>query len=797
MLEINPASNKQVSVADYHSDAEGGGGVFYWNASVDKALHNGGTIIDPSVVFPTDWDSKSQLTTFFTAGTGAGAWVRLPLGYVSVSMFGAKSGINSYQPIKSCFDRENQTIYITGQYTIGLATDLETDNEYIPLRSNTTVYGGEDNLIISAKALTADFDKNRSSVFQIDGPETGGGSQLENIRFFNVNIKGQFADTPYTGGFEYEQYHAINIGRCAGIEVSGCKIEGFTGEGVSISPAAPVSTDVKVTNNYFRDCYRGGVTIINADGFIISNNIVEGNSWGIHVEPNLSLGQIGDNGIISNNIIRDITMPRAVLWINGTNILIDGNQIINAGTNNIDFAILTLRGKEVVFSNNVIKGCHGEDGGAYGYFVDTSFLETYMGCVIRDNYFYDCSYKRGNRFITYTDYSAGVSDVSVIEGNVFDKCYITKTTRDQHKVYYDSFIYFTGGGSADSQRVVTNNYINTSGVKYILSTTPSDLGEWKISNNTAKADTVVDLLPVASPIRIWGGETLTNNTFYGDYNNPTLVVNGSIDNYTVFKNFINGDRQVENSSKLYGAVTNANAVSGEPTLTLTDSSGAGDSGLLINSFLPGIVLKDRSGGGTNLKLSQDGLYARVGPISSSTSLTLVTSNTDQVRVGAEGDFFPMVDNSRTLGRSANRWSEVFAATGTINTSDTREKQQQRVLSDKEKSVAIELKSLIRVFKWNAAVEEKGDLARLHVGLMAQEVGNAFAEQGLDPHAYGVFCYDEWPETFEEIKSWETEYDEEGNVTTEGGSRVIQEYKPSGNRYGIRYDQLLCFVISAM
>ena len=33
------------------------------------------------------------------------------------------------------------------------------------------------------------------------------------------------------------------------------------------------------------------------------------------------------------------------------------------------------------------------------------------------------------------------------------------------------------------------------------------------------------------------------------------------------------------------------------------------------------------------------------------------------------------------------------------------------------------------------------------------------------------------------------YDEEGNI--------IELYRPAGNRYGIRYEELLCFIISAM
>ena len=133
------------------------------------------------------------------------------------------------------------------------------------------------------------------------------------------------------------------------------------------------------------------------------------------------------------------------------------------------------------------------------------------------------------------------------------------------------------------------------------------------------------------------------------------------------------------------------------------------------------------------------------------------------------------DNLTSLGNSSNRWSEVFAANGTINTSDAREKQQQRGLSQAEQAVAEKIKPLMRMYKWNHAVDKKGGAARWHIGVMAQDVGDAFRAEGLDPHDYGVFCYDQW------------------GVEDEDG--IVAEVE--GDRYGLRYDQLLAFVVSAL
>lgn len=140
------------------------------------------------------------------------------------------------------------------------------------------------------------------------------------------------------------------------------------------------------------------------------------------------------------------------------------------------------------------------------------------------------------------------------------------------------------------------------------------------------------------------------------------------------------------------------------------------------------------------------------------------------------------DNVSNLGSGAARWATVYAGTGTINTSDAREKQQIRELSEQEHAVAVRLKSLIRAFKFVDAIKVKGDGARTHFGVIAQDVKAAFEVEGLVAEDYAVLCYDEWLETPEER-------DEDGNVA--------QEYKPAGNRYGVRYEELLAFIIAAL
>lgn len=117
--------------------------------------------------------------------------------------------------------------------------------------------------------------------------------------------------------------------------------------------------------------------------------------------------------------------------------------------------------------------------------------------------------------------------------------------------------------------------------------------------------------------------------------------------------------------------------------------------------------------------------------------------------------FPNPDNTMSLGTAGNRWSVVYSATGTINTSDENEKQDIASLDAAELSTASAIKGLVKKFRFKDAVASKGDAARVHVGVIAQEIKAAFEANGLDAGQYGIFCSDTWTdeETGEEKQGW--------------------------------------------
>ncbi|NDH16771.1 MAG: ammonium transporter, partial [Opitutae bacterium] len=53
------------------------------------------------------------------------------------------------------------------------------------------------------------------------------------------------------------------------------------------------------------------------------------------------------------------------------------------------------------------------------------------------------------------------------------------------------------------------------------------------------------------------------------------------------------------------------------------------------------------------------------------------------------------------------------------------------------------KALVRRFRWVDSVEEKGEDARYHFGVIAQDVEAAFTAQGLDAGRYGLFIRTNW------------------------------------------------------
>jgi hypothetical protein len=179
------------------------------------------------------------------------------------------------------------------------------------------------------------------------------------------------------------------------------------------------------------------------------------------------------------------------------------------------------------------------------------------------------------------------------------------------------------------------------------------------------------------------------------------------------------------------------------------------------------------------------------------------------------------DNAVDLGNASFRFDDIFATNATINTSDRNEKQQIAALTDTEITAAKAISKLFKNFKWNDRVTEKGDAARTHTGIIAQEVEQAMTDAGLSANNYAFFISSTWWETQTDVPAvaavaevTETTTDEDGNEVVTVVTEAVEardaytrtdtyetaEEAPEGaterNRKGIRYTELLAFIGAA-
>ena len=122
-----------------------------------------------------------------------------------------------------------------------------------------------------------------------------------------------------------------------------------------------------------------------------------------------------------------------------------------------------------------------------------------------------------------------------------------------------------------------------------------------------------------------------------------------------------------------------------------------------------------------------------------------------------------------IGDSSARFRNVYRSGSTYSTSDRNMKQDIRELTGAERNVAVAAKGLLKAFRFIDVVDRDGDSANIHFGIIAQELEEAFAAEGLDANDYQVY-------------KTTVETDEYGNEKT---------------RLNVCYENLLAFIISAI
>ena len=194
--------------------------------------------------------------------------------------------------------------------------------------------------------------------------------------------------------------------------------------------------------------------------------------------------------------------------------------------------------------------------------------------------------------------------------------------------------------------------------------------------------------------------------------------------------------------------------------------GAADGVSIVKASGEPLILNRLTNDGNILTLRKDG--TTVGSIGSRTAGSAITSYIEfyagsSNSVGLGGTSTPAVlpilngtatDNTVDLGVASIRFDDIYATNGTIQTSDRNEKEAIASLTPTEMLVAARLSSSFKNFKWKDAVAEKGAAARMHSGIIAQDVQDAFTAEGLDAGDYAMFISNTWWETQTDVPAVE-------------------------------------------
>lgn len=81
------------------------------------------------------------------------------------------------------------------------------------------------------------------------------------------------------------------------------------------------------------------------------------------------------------------------------------------------------------------------------------------------------------------------------------------------------------------------------------------------------------------------------------------------------------------------------------------------------------------------------------------------------------------------------------------------------------------------FKYNDAVEQKSDNARLHTGYVVQQIDEACKSHNVDVSKYGLYCHEEYAEETREVEH-------------EDGTKTVEVVRPVNEHYSLRYTEAL-------
>lgn len=220
-----------------------------------------------------------------------------------------------------------------------------------------------------------------------------------------------------------------------------------------------------------------------------------------------------------------------------------------------------------------------------------------------------------------------------------------------------------------------------------------------------------------------------------------------------------------NTFEVYGAgdVKKVSLIHNDTDGVLTSSSGA-----MILSAATHV----RTGSGIEMRMYESGNTNYTGISHNTTNAIWFTSTGYNVAQGGSLGLVPATDNAYTLGKTGNRWTEVWAANGTIQTSDIRLKdvmdvsvlgtefilalkpiaytwksEKKRVdvdgaMKDVNGDIVLNEDGNEIITQQIELVEKQEEEKLMYYGFSAQAVESTLQQMGVDPRAFGGTFYDE-------------------------------------------------------
>ena len=286
-------------------------------------------------------------------------------------------------------------------------------------------------------------------------------------------------------------------------------------------------------------------------------------------------------------------------------------------------------------------------------------------------------------------------------------------------------------------------------------------------------------------------------------NNVSLEDNSFIVNldigYISFSKIINGTGKTitfsNNGSTTNIDIDNINSYNYNKCLLQTNTTSSGNYRVLYGENLnDNTETAGARKGGLFYNPSLHRLY--IGGSATGAMFEYPSSQTLYLRASNEGDYginigvmdsmwalAPIVNNKMALGSPSYKWKQIYAVSGTINTSDRNEKKDIEILNDELSERFLMSLNPVSYKLIN------GESGRTHYGFIAQDVEDTLNSLNLTAMDFAGFCKDQKTRDVETVRYTEDGYeiiDEYGNVET----NIHQEPIPNEYSYGLRYEEFI-------